>query len=78
MSKIPNVQIGLSVIPEPKPNTRTVLIPKGDFPVLRGEGNLDLICGKCGQILVESAGRGIWLKNFVIQCPKCKSFNEIP
>lgn len=75
-----NVKIPLTVIPEPEPNTRAVLVIQGDLPAFRGEGNVDFICGnkECGQILVESVGRGIWMKNLVIRCPKCKSFNEIP
>jgi len=71
-------QIALTVIPEPAPNTRSLLVPQGKFPVIRGEGDMDLVCGKCGQVLVESVGKGVWLKNLVIRCPNCKSYNEVP
>jgi len=76
MSK--DVKMPLRVIPAPPPKTRSVLVQQGKIPALRGEGNLDLTCGKCAQVLVEDAGKGILLKNLVIRCPNCKSYNEIP
>jgi len=73
-----HIKIPLKIIPEPEPETRTVLILKGLSPAFRGQGNVDLTCGNCGQVLVEGAGSGFTISNVVIKCPKCGYFNEIP
>ena len=46
-------------------------------PLFEGKGNINGNCGKCGTPLVKN----IWnysISNIVIECPKCKSFDEIP
>ena len=78
MSNSEHVKTPLKTIPEPEPNTRSVFVLHGLFPAFRGQGNLDLVCGNCGQILVEGAGSGLTISNIVIRCPKCGAFNEIP
>jgi len=68
----------LKVIPEPKLQTRTVLEPKpGVIPVIKGAGNIDLLCGNCGETLVEGLREG-QIRDIVIHCPKCRAYNEIP
>jgi len=68
----------LKVIPEPKPETRTILEPKPNVvPVIKGVGNIDLLCGNCGETLVEGISEG-QIRNIVIHCPKCRAYNEIP
>ena len=70
-------KIILRVIPEPEPKTRAVLIPKQEVtPVIVGKGNLDLLCGKCEEVLVDGIFEG-QIQNIVIRCPKCTSYNEI-
>lgn len=78
MSNSEHVKKPLKIIPEPEPNTRRVFMLQGLFPAFRGQGNVDLVCGKCGQILVEGAGSGLTISDVVIRCPKCRAFNEIP
>lgn len=69
----------LKVIPEPKPNTRVILAPKvGEvLPVIKGNGNLNLLCGNCGSLLVKGIDEG-QIRNIVIHCPVRRYFNEIP
>ncbi len=69
----------LKTIPEPKPNTRTVFktgIGK-PLPVVKGVGNLNLVCGNCNIVLIEGINEG-QIRNIVIQCPICRHYNEIP
>jgi predicted nucleic acid-binding protein len=67
----------LKVIPEPEPNTRAVLVPAPRMsPVIKGTGDIDLLCGKCKETLVEGIVEG-QIQNIVICCPKCKSYNEV-
>lgn len=70
-----HAKIPLKTIPEPKPNTRTVFIAKVS-PIIKGVGDIDLVCGECGEILVEGIGHG-QIKNIVIRCPKCNTYNDI-
>lgn len=68
----------LKIIPKPEPQTRTVLEPKPNvIPVIKGNGTIDLLCGNCGETLVEGITDG-QIRNIVIHCPKCCSYNEIP
>jgi phage FluMu protein Com len=76
-SKHGHRKISLPVIPEPKPNTRAVLVPApGVIPVIKGAGDLDLLCGKCKTTLIEGIYEG-QIQNIVIRCPNCKSHNDI-
>lgn len=77
MTKLEHAKIPFSVIPEPEQNTRTVFVLKGPFPVFKGKGDVDRLCGKCGQVLVEGGSQGFEYGNLVIKCQKCGSFNEI-
>jgi len=67
----------LKVIPEPEPNSRAILVPpRGVSPVIKGTGDLDLLCGQCNEKLVEGIVEG-QVQNIVIRCPKCNAYNEI-
>lgn len=69
----------LKVIPKPEPNTRTVFEPKVGkvLPVIKGVGNLNLLCGNCDAVLIEGINEG-QIRNIVIHCPICRYYNEIP
>jgi hypothetical protein len=66
----------LKIIPTPQPNTRAVFVGKV-LPLIKGKGNLNLLCGNCNAKLVEGINEG-QINNIVIQCPICKLHNEIP
>lgn len=68
----------LKVIKRPKRKKRAVLSTKKGIrtPVINGLGDLDLLCGKCFTLLVEGINEG-QIQNVVLQCPKCRAFNEI-
>ena len=69
----------LKIIPKPKPNTRTVFLPKRGkvLPVIRGNGDLNLLCGNCNAEIVKNIVEG-QLRNLVIKCPICGLYNNIP
>jgi hypothetical protein len=68
----------LRVIPEPKPGSRTLLLPKEgeSLPLVECDADLNLLCGNCNAILAEGVMEN-QIKNIVICCPICKCFNEI-
>jgi uncharacterized Zn finger protein len=45
------------------------------FPFIIGVGNLDLLCGQCGAILLKSVEEG-QVRNVVLKCPACGTFSE--
>jgi hypothetical protein len=63
------------IIPQPQPGTRTVIDQK-TLPVAVSSGNLDILCGSCGVVLLKGIVGGSF-NNIVIKCPKCNNFNEI-
>ena len=69
----------LKIIPKPKTGTRTVLLtkPGQGLPLFSGEGNVDMVCGKCSVVLVHAIIEG-QIRNIVLQCPVCRFYNEIP
>jgi hypothetical protein len=69
----------LNVISEPDPGTRAVFEMIGDDPLLmRGtDGPIALTCGACHTALVIGV-ETVRLKNIVIRCANCGSFNETP
>jgi phage FluMu protein Com len=75
---MPRIKVQLKTIPAPAEGTRTVFVVQGKFPVFKGQGNTDLVCGHCGQVLVEGMGGDAIIKNIVIKCPNCENYNEIP
>ena len=64
------------IIPEPQPNTRTILAPS-QAPAIKGEGSDSILCGNCGITLVSNLDATTVIKNIVIKCPDCGSFNDI-
>lgn len=70
----------LNVIPKPPEGTRAVLqtdrTDKG-FVYFSGSGSLDLVCGNCANVLAKGMAEG-QLRNLVLLCNQCNSYNEIP
>ncbi|MBK5133607.1 hypothetical protein JJE00_04165 [Candidatus Bathyarchaeota archaeon] len=69
----------LKVISKPNPDSVTLLLPKkGEtLPLIKFDGDLDLLCGNCNEILVEGIIEEDQIKNVVIRCPTCRSYNEV-
>jgi phage FluMu protein Com len=70
----------LKTIPKPKPDSVTLLLPKkGErLPLIKFNGDLNLLCGKCNEILVEGLIEDVGqIMNVVVRCPVCRSYNEI-
>ena len=69
----------LTIIPEPEADSVTLLLPKrGEtLPLIKFDGDLNLLCGKCSEILVEGITEGEQIMNVVVRCPFCRSYNEI-
>lgn len=68
----------LPVIPPPPQGTASVLVAAGGFngPFLKGDGPIDLLCGKCLHTLAESLHPG-QIQNLVLLCPTCGSHNAV-
>jgi len=45
-------------------------------PASDGEESLDIVCGACGTVLIDSAHPYLAFRNLVIRCPKCKQCND--
>lgn len=69
----------LRIIESPNPIERTMgrSPNKKVIPLYKGKGNINFLCGSCNACLVENSWQ-LSLTNFVLQCPLCNSFNEIP
>jgi DNA-directed RNA polymerase subunit RPC12/RpoP len=68
--------IKLKVIPEPAKGTRAI-IRRDKAPLMRSEGPVNYVCGKCGTVLLESIQKG-QVTGIVLRCPQCGSFNDTP
>ena len=70
----------LKIIPKPKPDSATLLLPKkGEkLPLIKLDGDLNLLCGNCSEILVEGLNEDEdQIMNVIVRCPVCRSYNEI-
>jgi hypothetical protein len=70
----------LKTIPRPKPDSVTLLLPKkGErLPLIKFDGDVNLLCGNCNEILVEGLIEDEeQIMNVVVHCPVCRSYNEI-
>ena len=70
----------LNIIPEPKPDSVTLLLPKiGErLPLIKFDGDLNLLCGNCNEILVEGLIEDEdQILSVVIRCPVCRKYNEV-
>ena len=62
--------------PPPQRVTQAIIICQV-LPALRGEGDVDYLCGFCGAIIVEAVGRG-QLQQLSFKCPSCVRYSELP
>lgn len=71
-------QIQMEVVPEPEPGEASVLTlgKSGRHPIIRGDGDVDYLCGACRNVICEGVWRG-QIINLVFKCPDCSSFNLI-
>jgi hypothetical protein len=73
------LDIKLRTISKVATNTRTILDPKTAeaLPIMKGKGDINLLCGNCGAVLVQGIYRG-QIRHIVIHCPICDFFNDVP
>jgi DNA-directed RNA polymerase subunit RPC12/RpoP len=71
-------EIKLKVIPEPAPKSRVVIEAQKD----EGEGEegmnterVNYVCGNCNSIIAENVIEGS-MKDQVVKCTSCNSYNE--
>ena len=75
-------EIKLEIIEQPHPNA-SVLAPT-ITPVLKGNDDEDLLCGRCAVVLCEGVSRDTIASRFIapaqmlITCPKCGAHNQLP
>jgi len=69
-------KIRMHVIPEPEPDTRSVLVYTGEGTVvMRGSGNVTMECGNCGVPLLVGV-KVAQFRDLVFRCPNCDQYNE--
>lgn len=68
----------MQVIPEPKPGTAAVLVlvKKGKYASIKGQGSDSYLCGACRNVICENVDRGCII-NLVFKCPNCDNYNLI-
>ena len=73
------VRINCRIILEPQEGTRPIY-KKNERkiePFMVGEGDLDYICGRCDNVIVQSVSRSQIKSGAVFQCPNCQTFNGV-
>lgn len=75
----PNKVTKLSVIPQANGAGRAIVHGTGTKvpPLFLGDGNLDLLCGKCQALLAQSTWHPC-ISNIIVDCPSCHAYNEVP
>lgn len=69
-------RVALTPIPEPDPDTRSVLHRTGEGTVFfSGGGDTDFSCGRCGALLARKVDAG-QLRSLVLKCAGCGTFND--
>jgi uncharacterized Zn finger protein (UPF0148 family) len=73
------LDIKLRTISKISTNERTILDPKTAeaLPIMKGKGDINLLCGNCGAVLVKGIYRG-QIRRIVIYCPVCDCFSNVP
>jgi hypothetical protein len=73
------LDIKLRIVSKETTNTKTILDPRttGALPIMKGKGDINLLCGNCGAILVQGIYRGE-IRHIFIRCPTCNSYNNVP
>lgn len=67
--------VRLRIIPKPDEGARSVIQGEAK-PFIKGTGQTNCLCGKCGEVLLEAIKPG-QVKNVVFRCPTCGSYNEL-
>ena len=71
-------RIHLRSIPEPEPNTRSVILYQGPGTVVfKGTGSTTFVCAACESPLAENVEE-LQLRSLVLVCKGCGAFNELP
>lgn len=73
MSKIVN----LGIIDKSKVKNKVIFSTQDVNPLIKGMELENYNCGNCGFLLAENVIPNS-IKNIIIECPKCKSYNDIP
>ena len=70
--------IKLKIIPKPDDGRRSIIMPpsENEPTIIKGPGNIDLICGNCGAILAKEVEEN-QIKNVVLYCNQCNNYNEV-
>lgn len=68
-------QIKMKIIKQTEVGNRPILRPGPELDALvKGEGNIDYICGNCGKVLYEKINKG-QVTEIVVKCPVCGELN---
>lgn len=79
VDRLPEIteRVALKVIPEPDPNTRSVLGKIGDGTIMMHgqDTGIALCCGACGEPLIVGLRIG-QVQNIVLKCNGCGAHND--
>lgn len=69
--------ISLEIVKPSSIREKVVFSTHDTDSLIKGLDLENYLCGNCGFILAENVIPYSY-KNLILQCPKCKSFNDIP
>jgi hypothetical protein len=64
------------IIPESEARSGSILAPL-TTPAVKGNGNLDIVCGACGSVLIQHITLSLQFRKAIIRCPQCNQCNDI-
>ncbi len=67
----------MRLVENPDPKKQRIITPSSDIILLKGNGDTNMFCGKCKNLLAQEINP-MSIKGIVVQCFKCKSFNVAP
>lgn len=67
----------MRLVEEPDPKKQRIIAPSSDIILLKGNGDTNMFCGKCKNLLAQEVNP-MSVRGIVVQCFKCKSFNAAP
>lgn len=69
----------LKVLTPTESKSKGVIRPDMDGPLIKGNGDIDYLCGKCNHVIAKSVNR--WdlerMVNAAFECYKCKKINVL-
>lgn len=69
------LRIKLTVVPDVEVPSDSAGIFQGAMPLIRSEGDVNLVCGACGAVLAEHVSVG-QIRDVYLRCGACSALNR--